>query len=302
VAKASPVLEVAAQADGIGYGELMQQVDEAQEEGDFITAKALLTRLRKKMKEAAARAAQQAREKGQPDVQERPEDPYIVQRLALVTYKSKHPSPKAALEDARELLKTLNPATSNDTETLGLWGAVHKRLWELTEDGAYLDEAIRGYERGFFLRNDYYNGINFAYLLNARADWSTRRALAAQSQAEATQLRAEAVASFVQAQNIRREVLKICERVLASERLSDESRYWVLATIAEAYLGTDDEARAQQAFQEAAAKIPADARQYLKDQPNYKTPASWMTDSTVEQMNKLRGLLANSPLKFVTGA
>jgi len=33
------------------------------------------------------------------------------QRLALVTYKSKQPSPQAALEEARELLRTLNPET-----------------------------------------------------------------------------------------------------------------------------------------------------------------------------------------------
>ena len=28
---------------------------------------------------------------------------------------------------------------------------------------------MRAYERGFYLRNDYYNGINYAYLLNERA-------------------------------------------------------------------------------------------------------------------------------------
>src|SRR5688572_20000927 len=142
VAKAAPVVEAAAQAGGIVYSELMQQVDEAQDEGDFVTAKALLSRLRKKMKEAAGKAAAEARRKSEADVPERPEDPYMIQRLALVTYKSKHPSPQAALEEARELLATLNPKTSNDTETLGLWGAVHKRLWDLTQDGAHLDEAV----------------------------------------------------------------------------------------------------------------------------------------------------------------
>ena len=116
----------------------MQQVDAAQKRSDFMTAKALLTTVRDMMR---------------PKGDTTRENPYIVQRLALVTYKSKYPTVHAALEEARELLLALEPATSNDTETLGLWGAVHKRLWEETEDKKegrkYLDEAIRGYERGF---------------------------------------------------------------------------------------------------------------------------------------------------------
>ena len=39
-------------------------------------------------------------------------------------------------------------------------------LWDVSQDHAALDIAIRAYERGFYLRNDYYDGINFAYLLN----------------------------------------------------------------------------------------------------------------------------------------
>src|SRR4029077_530460 len=75
----------------------------------------------------------------------------------------------AALNEARDLLTLLNPRTSNDTETLGLWGAVHKQLWNKTGDPAALNAAIRSTERGYYLRNDYYNGINYAFLLNVRA-------------------------------------------------------------------------------------------------------------------------------------
>jgi hypothetical protein len=270
VAKAAPVVEAAAQAGGLVYSEMMQQVEEAQDEGDFVTARALLSRLRKKMKEASAKA-------------ERPEDPYIIQRLALVTYKSKTPSPREALEEARNLLAPLNPATSNDTETLGLWGAVHKRLWDETQDPAHLDEAVRGYERGFHLRNDYYNGINFAYLLNVRATFSSRRADAASAPEEATRLRADAVACFVDAAKVRREVLKICETVLSTETLTDDAKYWVLATMAEAYLGIGEDESAERKLQEAAAAASA----------------PWMRTTTQEQMDKLRRLLADSPLKFL---
>lgn len=242
------------------HAERMQEVADAKKEGDFATAKVLLASIRKRMKGK------------NPD---KPEDPYIIQQLALVTYKSKLPTPQKALEEARDLLLTLDPETSNDTETLGMWGAVHKRLWDLTHEGSpeeaarYLDEAVRGYERGFYLRNDYYNGINLAFILNARATHAASRA--------------EAVADFVQAQRIRREVLSICEAELTDSGLSDDAKYWVLATMAEAYLGVGDEANAQKQLQEAAAVASAD----------------WMKESTTEQMGKLRDLLADSPLKYV---
>jgi hypothetical protein len=223
-----------------------QQADEAVRKGDFPTAKKILTYLRGSMKTV---------------------DPYIIQRLALVTFKSRQPTPIQALEEARDLLKTLAPEYSNDTETLGLWGAVHKRLWEETQDLKHLDEAVRGYERGFYLRNDYYNGINFAYLLNVRA--------------ANAQSRADAIADFVQAERVRREVLSICESVLKSETLPDAERYWALATAAEAYLGIGDEVGAQQKLAEASAVASA----------------AWMKESTQEQLNKLRSLLKDSPLK-----
>ena len=68
---------------------------------------------------------------------------------------------------------------------------------------------------------------------------------------------AEAVADFILARRIRREVIPICREWLDSTkeptRIDDgkrelneylEEKYWVLTTIAEAYMGTDDEAQA----------------------------------------------------------
>lgn len=141
-ARAAQGPQIPSQVSDVTLGMLMHQADDARKAGDFSKAKSMLN---------AARAL-------------KPEDAYITQRLALVTYKSKQPAPKQALLDARAILEPLNPSTSNDTETLGLWGAVHKRLWEETQDRLHLDSAVRGYERGFYLRNDYYNGINLAYM------------------------------------------------------------------------------------------------------------------------------------------
>jgi tetratricopeptide (TPR) repeat protein len=251
-----------AQAPDQTHSALMQQVDDAQKQGDFAKARALLT---------AVRAL-------------RPNDPYIVQRLALVTYKNKNQGVKDRFEEARDLLTTLNPATSNDTETLGLWGAVHKRLWDETTERRHLDEAVRGYERGFYLRNDYYNGINFAFMLNVRA--------------ANTADRAEAVADFVSARRVREEVVSICEEWLRSTAAPDKkaggeakieylkSKYWVVATLAEANLGLGKAAEAEKSYEEAYSFAPE----------------SWMIDTTKAQREKLEALLAGSPLKYVKAA
>ena len=251
------------------HSELMLRVDEAEKKDDWVKAKVLLEEIREMRRAAASEtsADQQV---------ENSEDPYILQRLALSTYKSKYPSPEEALKRARDLLALLEPQTSNDTETLGLWGAVHKRLWELTKESSYLDEAVRAYERGFYLCNDHYNGINYAYLLNERAAHPIGFA--------------ESVADFVQARRVRREVISICNQWLESntrtapllpESRFPEKRYWFLATLAEAQIGLEDEAMGQQRLEEAFAAAPEE----------------WMKETTREQVTKLKTLLAASPLK-----
>jgi hypothetical protein len=247
----------------------MQRVDEAQTKGDWVKARTLLEEIREMRRVGVPEtsAGQQV---------ENAEDPDVLQRLALATYKSNYPTPEEALKAARDLLKLLEPQTTNDTETLGLWGSVHKRLWELTKESSYLDEAVRAYERGFYLRNDYYNGINYAYLLNERAAHPVGFA--------------EAVADFVQARRVRTEVISICNQWFESNPRPDpllpgskypEKRYWVLATLAEAQIGVEEEALGQQRLEEAFAAAPE----------------QWMKQTTQEQVTKLKTLLAASPLK-----
>jgi hypothetical protein len=260
---------------------LMQQVDDAQKKGDWITAKALLTAIRNMINEEMKKK----QEASTVITVLQQEDPYLLQRLALITYKSKSPDEQSALLEAHSLLSQLDPSVSNDTETLGLWGAVHKRLAEITTDItkkiAYLTEAIRAYGRGFYIRNDYYNGINYAFLLNVRANLVTDRA--------------QAISDFVVARRVRNEVLQICEDWLKKNPLPDKEMpkealndylknwYWVKATKGEAYLGLEDEDNAQKELTEAYEKAPE----------------TWMRSTTEEQSAKLRSLLANSPLKYI---
>jgi hypothetical protein len=198
----------------------------------------------------------------------RPGDEAVVQQLVLATYKSKQPDPLSALLQARAtLIKHLNPETTNDPETLGLWGAVHKRLWDATSEREHLDTAIAGYERGFYLKQDYYNGINLAFLLDIRA---------AQRAGDS----AEAVADAVVARRIRREVMRLCELALPRAQSRDEE-YWIVATLWEAAVGIEDEA--------LTAKWRSEAEQ--------RASVKWMLETTSGQAAALAKLLAASPVK-----
>ena len=197
-------------------------------------------------------------------------DPYIVQQLAFATYKSDDPDPKSALLESKAILSKLDPQASSDPETLGLWGAIHKRLYEMKELSSQdyvevLTAAIRSYQKGFYLRNDYYNGINFAFLLDCRA---------AEVGGE------DAIADRVQARRVRERVVGICTQLLAegirgeSEHKKSEEEYWVRATLVEALLGLGKAAESEAQF--AIAKKAA--------------PETWMINTTEEQLAKLRAL------------
>lgn len=162
---------------------------------------------------------------------QRKNDAFVVQQLALATYKSKRPSAEAALLEARRILQELKPATTNDPETLGLWGAVHKRLWDERSRPADLEEAIGSYGRGFHLKQDWYNGINLAFLLDVRA----KQSLTAGEDDEA-------LADAVLARRTRREVVRLATPLAEVEGDDPQHRFWVLATLWEAALGLGDTA------------------------------------------------------------
>lgn len=238
----------AVQADQPTIRVLLDQAEAAVGRNDFITAKSLFAVVRSMM----------------------PVDNYVAQRLALATYKSNLPTPEAALNEAAEILESLGPATSTDSETLGLYGAIHTRLWGLKSATPDLEKALWAREKGFYVRNDYYNGINLAYLLNVRAALKV-----------ATEP-AEAIADFVLAQRTRRRVLALCEDLLdKTPAPAGADAYWIYATMAEAYLGIGDEAKSRELLDRAKA-VPG--------------AVGWMVQSTEDQLASLRKLLAQSPL------
>jgi tetratricopeptide repeat protein len=198
-----------------------------------------------------------------------PDDPYIVQQLALATYKSKHPDAATSLENARTILETLAPDTTSDAETAGLWGAIHKRLWDVGKNREHLDKAVRSYARGYFIRDDYYTGINFAYLLNVRA---------------ALEDGEDATTDRVFAKRIRREVLALCDAALAAlppatettRAKRGEDEFWINATKVEALLGLGN-----------IAESDALKAVMLRKQP---TPQAWMVEAMTSQLEALAKL------------
>ncbi len=95
-----------------------------------------------------------------------PKNEYVTQQLAFAHYKSKAPNETMALQKALQIMSTLNPESSLDLETLGITGAIYKRLYLVNNRNiAYLDEAIKMYQKGYIIKNDYYNGENYANCL-----------------------------------------------------------------------------------------------------------------------------------------
>lgn len=149
--------------------------------------------------------------------------PLIICRQALCTYKLEQPNKLEAFIKAKVFLEELNPENSLDIEVLGLSGAIHKRLFELSGEASYLDDAIEFYEKGFQVKQDYYNGINAVFMLYKKAsmlkaqnqDWSEPK---------------------LKADYIRNAVLNIClELEKEDQRSETQDSIWVLLTIAEAY-------------------------------------------------------------------
>lgn len=262
VADASPALEET-------HAALWAEATAARAASDFDKEKAILSVIYDKQ---IAREGEQAAR------------PRVVRELAFCTYKigDRHlqtdPAAAAkAYEEAIALLGTLDPDQTTDPETLGLWSGVHKRRADLPgrSEKQRLDDleaAIYTAERGFLIRQDYYTGINLAYLFDLRASMSTGD---------------KKIADRVFADRVRQRVLAAAEKAieLMSERLvgadgqpsagAAEELYWAHATIAEALIGLGDR-KGDQALEKAKTYAGSD----------------WMIATTLGQIEKLKALRA----------
>ncbi len=148
-----------------------------------------------------------------------PDEPFFVQQWALAVYKSKSPNEEAALLEGLKIIMALQPDTSNDPETLGITGAIYKRLWLLKQDCEALDKAIAYYRRGFEIRRDYYNGENLATCLGFRAKIQPDPS--------------EENYDRMTASKVHRSLVAILTETVSAESFKDRSdRKWIFATLA----------------------------------------------------------------------
>jgi hypothetical protein len=170
--------------------------------------------------------------------------PFIECRRALCIYKST-PNDIFALAKALTILESLNSRDTTDAEILGLSGAINKRIFDINPDLKYLEESIWFYERGFSLVQDYYNGINAAFMLYKKAsilktkadeDWEDAR---------------------TDADSFRNKVLKVCLAMEADTKFTErKDAVWVLYTIAEAYNYKGDPDK-QKTYEDKAKAVAA---------------------------------------------
>lgn len=211
-------------------------------------------------------------------------NPYLIQRLALATYKSQKPDATTALNEALKLLEQLDLEHTNDPETVTLAGAIEKKYHELGQGDEHLNKAILFFQRGYYLLNNRYNCVNLAYMQNCRANSSLCKT------------KEERIADMVYANHTRRRVLQICEKELnqiakreewekskakedegmQKQRLyNNEQKFWIFVNKAEAHFALGEFEEYENAV--AAAKL-------IEHKP-------WMMESFDEQVAKLRILL-----------
>ena len=153
-----------------------------------------------------------------------PNNEYVIQQLALVQYKSKYPNETIALENALHTIQFLNPKKSLDLETLGITGAIYKSLFKINKNYDYLNEAIEYYKKGFIIKNDYYNGENYANCLLLKTKQPDLGA------------REKECLKF-ESKTVYKKIISIIEENI----VKNDTDYWMYATLAACYLYLQDE-------------------------------------------------------------
>ncbi|MBM9547399.1 DUF4071 domain-containing protein [Leptospira sp. 201903074] len=183
---------------------------------------------------------------------------YLIQKLTLSTYKSKIPTEADSLDNALDIIEKLNPSTTTDPETIGLMGAIWKRKFTLSNDIEMLNKSLMYYEKGFYLKNDYYNGINLAFLYNQRAYLSTNKN--------------ETTTDNTIAERIRLKVIKLCLDLMNTNFENRNDKYWIYATLQEGYF--------------AIGNLPQS--EIYKQHALEFVEGEWQLDSTNHQIEKLK--------------
>ncbi len=183
----------------------------------------------------------------------------LVQQLAL-TFSKDVSLPHRRHEQALEILEGKGDlGDTTNSETLGIAGGIHKRMWVVSGEMRHLTSALSYYERGMHAGGAAdlgYNAINAAFLNDE---------LARQDQSEAAKNRR------YEARAIRNKLVTVDLPQFKQEKGSD---WWYLVTLVEAHLGLGQHAEASTWLQRA----------------NQHRDGDWMVQATVTQLAELAQL------------
>jgi predicted acylesterase/phospholipase RssA len=206
----------------------------------------------------------------------------LAQQLALATYKDPDLPPDEKLDSALNILQESDDLqTTENQETLGLAGAIHKRRWELDGQKQHLERSLafylRGYELGF-ADDGGYTGINAAFVLDLIANQEEEEAK------QANVVMQSAIDRRDKAAEIREKIAKTLGEMAAKDKAKPPAppdtpltqQWWFLATIAEALFGL---------------KRYHQAQAWLKEAAQLKNVSEWERESTIRQLALLARLL-----------
>lgn len=156
---------------------------------------------------------------------------YFVQQKSLCRYKSKEPSEQLALSDALNIIEDLLP--SIDPETLGIVGAIYKRLYLLNNDIEFLNRAINNYRKGWNINENYYTGENYALCLNLKS--------------KVIEENDEKIYCNFEAKIARQKIIQNLENDINDDEFQNRiDTKWVYATLSHCYLSIDIQDKAKE--------------------------------------------------------
>jgi len=158
-----------------------------------------------------------------------------------------------------QIIKELDPdGNTNDPETLGITGAIYKNLWLAQNDIGYLDRAIEYYGKGFKIRNDYYNGENYALCSNIKSNQLENQD--------------DRIYYKIEAKKTRQSIIDNLTLVQEGDDFDQRSdRNWIYATLANCYFAIADLEKASE-FEELFFKI---------------SPEEWQQETYKKNKNQL---------------